>query len=324
MSDYYSASQNDSIELEPRLLEYLNKKKNYKRNGVMVENLEKSYQISEQDKFQIKSYLNRDKKGYNLRHQDFVDPTKSMFESDIPKTDIRLERIKHKQQKDNEANQQRNNYSLISRNYDMYRKTGDFASMRGDDFKDVGEWMNTKDLSDYDDNPYKAPLPQPLGSTFNESNSYKNNMFPHRAPKIKLNHYMPWKDNKEVSDEAYGLNQIMGDLNQYNSRLDRTYQREETRLNRKKNNSYQDLCFEDNFNQKNDSNDIEMDSFLRFGSTPSRGAKSLGYPNSFEHSFSYISNDMQKPEHVVNDRGFASRSLNKEIAKKVRPREILN
>jgi hypothetical protein len=72
MSDYYSASQNDSIELEPRLSEYLKKKKYYHKNGIVSDNLEKSYQISEQDKFQIKSYLNRDKKGYNLRHQDFI------------------------------------------------------------------------------------------------------------------------------------------------------------------------------------------------------------------------------------------------------------
>jgi hypothetical protein len=61
--------------------------------------------------------------------------------------------------------------------------------------------------------------------------------------------------------------------------------------------------------------DIDVDTFVRFGSTPSRGAKSLGYPNPIEHYFDYISNDIQDPNHVVNRRGLPSRMFNKETAR---------
>jgi len=41
--------------------------------------------------------------------------------------------------------------------------------------------------------------------------------------------------------------------------------------------------------------------------------KSNGYPSTFEHSFNYITEDLQLPEHTCNERGFPSRSLNKSI-----------
>ena len=39
--------------------------------------------------------------------------------------------------------------------------------------------------------------------------------------------------------------------------------------------------------------------------------KSAGYPTTFDHNFSFISSDMQLPDHSCEERGFPSRSLNK-------------
>ena len=57
--------------------------------------------------------------------------------------------------------------------------------------------------------------------------------------------------------------------------------------------------------------DIGVDTYMKFGTTPFRSGKSLGYPSTIEHSFNYISPDIQDPNHVVSERGIPSRGFNK-------------
>ena len=397
-SDWYSATSNDTITLEPRLLEYLKKKKHYIDSHIPIDNLEQNYQITDADLNTIRAYLRGDKKKYNVcKYTDYVNPTSSQFDSQKQNLhkDPRFERIKKKQQRDKDAKDQRNNYSMVERTYDMYRKEQNLASAAGNDFESTGDWMlNTKDLSKYDDNPYKVPPPEPLGSTFYGSNSYNESTgFGQVAPKIRLDDYLPY-GSIELPPEDYTLDNILKELNSKKKFTDRTYTYEPKSFDtqystsatpktqnrpplppcskpekpRKKLTPEEISCimsgnwspgsgqpigaFEElddgtivpreniqkkpntpkyipenkrdtqnpncpqSTSMRNDSRDISLDTFLRYGgNTPTRNAKTLGYPNPFEHSFNYINDDMQKPEHVVNDRGFPSRSLNREVAR---------
>lgn len=65
---------------------------------------------------------------------------------------------------------------------------------------------------------------------------------------------------------------------------------------------------------RDDCHNIDVDSYLQFGSGTLRASKSLGYPNSFENQFSYIDEDIQNPDHVVNTRGVSTRHYNHSMA----------
>jgi hypothetical protein len=61
--------------------------------------------------------------------------------------------------------------------------------------------------------------------------------------------------------------------------------------------------------------DIEVDTYIRFGTTtPPWAAKLLCYKSTAEHSFSFIDSDIQNPDYVIMDRWIPSRSFNKETA----------
>lgn len=61
--------------------------------------------------------------------------------------------------------------------------------------------------------------------------------------------------------------------------------------------------------------DIDVDTYVRFGTTPSRGAKSIGYPNPADHYFNFIDDSFQHPDNVVNSRGVDARAANKKSAR---------
>ena len=84
----------DDVMLEPRLLEYIQKKKYYKQNSIDVDTLNKDYNISKPDMIKIRAYLRGDKNTNYASHQDFVDTSDAVFPSDQLKKDPRLKRIK--------------------------------------------------------------------------------------------------------------------------------------------------------------------------------------------------------------------------------------
>ena len=81
MADYYDCTKDDEISLEPRLGEYLKKKKYFKENGIESDTLEQEYYITNKDMQKIRAYLRGDKCTDNNKYQDYVDPTKSDFPS---------------------------------------------------------------------------------------------------------------------------------------------------------------------------------------------------------------------------------------------------
>lgn len=309
-SDYYDCTKNDEMMMEPRLLEYIKKKKYYKENGIQSEVLDQQYAITKSDIARIRDYI----KGENNKvsdesHRDFIDPSKASFPSSEFKKDARLERIKAKQQREHEASEQRHDYGVISKSYDMYRTDRPFASASGNDFKksdfNPNNWLkNSKDevMKEYDSPPKRS---------FSKTNTYVN-------PKSSYNSYLSNDTTIDNSDTKHTIDEIIGDLNSYSQR-DRNYER----YSRKKENenNYQAVPFMksgENGVADNLSRDIDVDTMMRFGTTPLRAGKSLGYKNVAEHSFSYISPDIQNPDHHVMDRGIPSRAFNKEVARPFR------
>jgi hypothetical protein len=307
-SDYYDCTKNDELMMEPRLLEYIKRKQFYKENGIESEVLDRQYAITKTDLTRIKNFLRGEKDTTNEdTHRDFIDPTKASFPSSEFKKDARLDRIKAKQQKEQEASEQRHDYNVISKSYDMYRNDRPFASASGNDFKKSGfhpnEWLkNSKDemQNEYNDKPARK--------SFSQTNTYVN-------PKSSYNGYLARNTTINNKDNGHTIDEIIGNLNSYADR-DRKY----SNYSRKQENenNYQPVPFMRNGENgvaDNLSRDIDVDTLMRFGTTPLRGGKSLGYKSVAEHSFSYITPDIQNPDHVVMDRGVPSRAFNKETAR---------
>lgn len=123
--------------LEPRLLEYLNRKKFFKKNDIESKTLEKEYQITSRDKEIINAYLSNNK---NLQKDltndlycEFIKtPSQRPITSqELMKTDPRFQRLKKKLIKEKQALNSKEDISNISRSYDLFANTS-YASMGGD------------------------------------------------------------------------------------------------------------------------------------------------------------------------------------------------
>lgn len=331
-SNYYDCNKDDEIGLEPRLLEYIKKKKFFKENRIEVEFLDKEFAITNADILKIKAFMKGDKKNYVNGHSDIVDMSGATFPSSELKKDPRLERIKAKQRKETEANEQRHDYGIISKSYDMYRNDRPFASASGNDFSKSSfhpnDWFkNSRDeMIDNDINNNFGSRMSGSKNSFSNSNTYVN-------PKSTYNGYLD--KNTTVRQDNHTIDEIIGKLDTYAKQSEKIPRRENNmeymgqinvnydRSNSKREyeNNYRAMPFmSGNSNLINESNnnqtrDIDVDSHMRFGNTPMRAGKSLGYPSTLEHAFSYISPDIQDPNHVVMDRGIPSRAFNKETAR---------
>lgn len=276
-------SNYNSMQLEPRLREYIDKKRFYKENNIKVHNLEQQYRITSNDIKTIKSYIRGDSKKHN-NNKDMIDVSNSSFPSGDFKSDPRFERLKKKQQKHLDATTQRHNYNSISRGYDMYDNTKSYASSFGDNFDiNSNKW--------YDES---------INSTINKSKNF-NNTNTYTNPKSNYNSYV---FKQQIIDDPYSTDAILNNINQYSSKVSQQYNNP---------NQYFDYNLRPVSNTTRNV-DTSVDNYLRFGddSATSRNNKAIGYPNPVEHYFSYISDDLQRPEHVVNDRGMPTRLMNKE------------
>lgn len=335
-SDFYDYEKDDEIGLEPRLTEYLKKKKFYQKNGIEADDLEKEYDITKKDMMRIRSHLRGDKKMYNERqHEDYIDPSLAEFPSAEFKKDPRFDRIKIKQKRDSDAQNQRHNYGIISKGYDMYKNDRSFAPASGNnDFRKGGfhpsEWMNEKSEKsdsedDWNENVAKFVQSKSTSRSFHKGNTYEN-------PRSKYNGYL--SDRSLVNHDKYSVDAMIGKLDSYRHKTsgsfrntnDMDYEHKRVlpngRCNEKREyeNNYQAVP---HMEAGSLSRDIDVDTYMRFGTTPSRAGKSLGYPNPVEHYFDYISDDIQQPDHTVFERGIPSRAFNKDVARPMMKRDIM-
>jgi len=272
------------VSLEPRLVEYLNKRDYYKKNNIDTANLEMEYGITKRDISRIKAYFRGDQKTYDKScYRDMVDTSRSSFPSEKFPKDPRFDRLKKKQEREKEAQEQRKNYGIVSRGYDMYRNDRQFASAYGDDFEskfDPKTWLqeDNKNVA----KPRYSKNSMANTNTYNVNKPIVENKF--TQPRSKYNGYVPYEG--EIKDDPHSLDNIIDELNHVNMPL-----------------------------KNGKPSDMDADNYCRFGQTPSRSGKSLGYPNPVEHYFNYVSDDMQRPEHVVSNRPQDTRHLNKKEAR---------
>jgi hypothetical protein len=304
-SNMFDCSKDDDITIEPRLLEYIRKKKYYSDNNINTESLDRDYSITQNDMLKIRGFLRGDKNVYNMvKQQDFIDTTQSMFPSEKLKKDPRFGRLKQKQQKDSDALNYKNNYGTISRTYDMYRKDRPFASAMGNDFSKSdfhpNQWLN-------DSKEEKIMNPNVANFDNNSNSLSMNNTYVH--PRSKNNGYLG--ENVRIENDRKTVDDMIGKLTNYKNKVDNkgymskfmdTDKFRETEVN------YIPMPLMNGSSMA----DVDVDTYVRYGTTPSRGGKSLGYPNPIEHYFDYVSNDHQLPQHTVSNRGMPSRAYNKE------------
>jgi len=146
----------NSITLEPRLREYINKKRYYAENDIdPVVPLEEQYTISDYDRKILRSYLKGDTKTFEKRakkNPDMLDARGQRFPSSDFKYDVRFDRLKKKMEREKDAKIQRSNYGIIKQRYDMYDDERDYASPMGDDR--AGLFTRSRRV-DFDDSPKK-------------------------------------------------------------------------------------------------------------------------------------------------------------------------
>jgi len=296
--------------LEPRLMEYLRKRRAYKQNNIDIHFLEKEFDINDYDLKTIRTYLKGG--GVKKNNRDMIDPTQTK----LPFGDMydpRWERLKKKQKLLNDAKVQRNNYDTISRGYDMYRSDRAFASAYGDDFRKddfkPNEWFDENSTFN---NPNIAHVNRNNNSGLHSTNLYNSNKQMKQNYVHPKSNYNNYAFNETIYDDPNSLDSIMKNLDKHNKQYSRPYKSNNNMFN---NEIINDNDFNTHFNNNVDTN---VDNFLKFGSsgkTPGRNNKAIGYPNPFEHYFSYISDDIQDPAHVVNFRGMPTRMLNHETAR---------
>lgn len=326
----------NKINLEPRLNEYLEKKKYYLENDIdEAIPLEIQYSISDRDKKIIKSYMrgNMYPETKKSRQGDFVDPTGQTFPSSKFSDDPRYERLKTKMARDRDAQRQRSNYGIVSNNYDLFRNNNMASAVGNDRFgmynmDDLHEEIHRKpqnqnnyflmDSRDFVDNP-------------NLLRERKRNTTYNNPPKIQYNERL--RPSRPDTNQRRSNNNYENDINKIIGNLDTYQKRYTTEKNNYNFSSDMDLdtkvvipnvnarrtSYENNYTavpfMTGNSRDVDMETYIKYG-TPSRGSKSVGYDNPFEHQFQFISDDIQDSRHVVMDRGTATRLYNKDIIKK--------
>ena len=77
------SNPNNLISLEPRLSEYLNKKKFFEENNIDIDNLERKYSITKRDLVRIEAYQKGDLKSYNKTLDDDINPNSEYRKSSM-------------------------------------------------------------------------------------------------------------------------------------------------------------------------------------------------------------------------------------------------
>ena len=313
--DYSDAMIDDNIMLEPRLQEYIKKKKYYENNNIeILVPLEITYIITLDDKKRIKKYIKGKTNLYsrNKINNDsiFIDNSKHKLDTSEDKfqKDPRFKRLQKKLQKQKEATNKRHNYNNMYDNYEMYtQQTPKMWS------NEIEEEKSQKQLNQYKDDSYLLD-----DNPYIDNNKYTSEMTYHNEPKISYNNRIY---NSRLNNLNPNLNtnlnhnlnhkqssdKIIGNITSYRNKIP---QNNSCISNRERENNYKSMpqLYE------NGLRNVDMESYIKHGTT-SRDTKNMGYKNPIEHYYQYIDEDLQKPVHVINDRGIPTRDMNKKIAR---------
>jgi hypothetical protein len=316
---------NTNPNIEPRLTEYIRKKKFFEENNITpTVPLEKQYSICSSDIKKIKKYLNLQNKSNNIDSDDEDDPNFIEYNvTPFPTTQIvdhRLNRISQKIKKDKDANMQRYNTENLKKSYDMYSRN--FSSTMGTDFNNEFSLDNILDNNQQSDlnndiinffqdnsNPNPNKLNHPVSH-----NQYQNNS---NDINKQYNQHITYNQNKNPQNLLGMGYKRYGESNS----LQRTgYFDIDTKVNvpssfmSKKNNI--ETVYEDNNLFSAPMKNIDYENYMKYSSNSSRSkAKSQGFDSVYANHFQFIDSDIQNPAHTVNDRPSSSRLDNRAIAK---------
>jgi hypothetical protein len=317
---------NSNSNLEPRLVEYLKRKKFYEENDITTNNicLEKQYQITKKDIEKINKlnkvnkesnndriYIQKPVKNYD-ENNDLIDfsKTKTKFEM-TNMYDPRLERITEKVKKEKEASKYKYNTTNLQRNYDMYSR--DFSSTTSNDFSNEFNLDNIRDeLNAPLKNNYEA------NSNFNthELISPSSQHQYHNPPVVQRDQRQPYQRTSQP-DRGIGS----GYSKSYRIPETPSFQKSNTfdidnkitiPANNCRKNDLNTLYNE--FNTFGNMKNIDYENYVKYG-YPTSKARSLGFENASEHFYQFIDSDIQDPKHVVSDRPILTRLDNKATAR---------
>jgi hypothetical protein len=322
---YEEVISNPTMDLEPRLFDYVKAKLMFKKNNVIpMMRPEDEYFIKPSDIKKIKEFIK--KNNYDMKiFSDYVDVEKTKFMGDDLKNDYRFKRLQRKQQLDRQARKEKDNYNIIKNNYGMYQT--DFAaatSRTTPQVKPNGESYGSEtrfqedcffrhgNVPKMDSKYYVQPI---------KTSSMTYTSEPVSPDILQYNEPLNWGENYMASDDEKKINSVIGKVDSYKHKVIRgdRYESEMDLANKivipanvsKCQREVQNDYIAMPYMKGSGESDIDIDTYLRFGQTPSRAAKTLGYPNTSEFCFNYINDDMQKPEHSVSDRPYPTRMLNR-------------
>jgi len=315
---------NSNLDLEPRLAEYLKRKKFYEENDINGVSLEKQYMITKEDLKKINNLNNRtntvntdsEERQYTKKsvknydeNTDLIDCSQARF----PKNELydkRLDRINEKVKREKEASKHRFNTTDLKKTYDMYNRN--FSSATSGDFDNEFSLDNIRD-----------EMNSELNSNF-EANSNSNthalinppsNHQYHNPPQIQYNQVQHFQ-RADQKDKRYDL----GSGYTYRKPDLPKMQRSNTfdidnKVNVPANNCRKnDLNLLYNNIEGGKMKNIDYENYVKYG-YPTSKARSLGFENPAEHQYQFIDKDIQDPSHVIFDRPLSSRLDNKSIAK---------
>lgn len=289
--------------LEPRLQEFINKYKYFKKNSIPYDFLEKQFAITPEDKETIRRHISipQNKTISATAGVNFDSSLSGInfgkvggFDNDF-KNDPRFLKLQEKLKRDRDANGMRYSYMNYTFGHPNFDETSRSQSQR----------QQQDDLF--------------LDSKFYQSD-YKLNVKPrservyHVPAKIEYKrHLMQSIDGTEDATLFHdpNVNPILNKLDRYDEHVNTIYQHsaemdKETRVmtpgfaSKQKNLDTSDFRAVPLMQARGGIRNVDVENCVMRG-IPERTQKfkSVGYPNPAEHYFQYIDGDIQHPDHVV-------------------------
>ena len=322
MQDFRNIELANNLTLEPRLQEYWKKINYYKNNNIVPSsNLEKEFSITDDDRMKLKMFLGNniqlpitqekynvpDEFGFQIKYEDY-------------KKDPRYERLQKKLQRDKDANASKYSYGQGPLTC-SYKNSMNSTGMADEQYFQQEEKKHFLDAIPPYNSDYALNIRHKSPRVYDSS-----------PPKIQYKQYLPYKQYGDSRDLPHddNVNCIIDKLATFKQNTNAIYQYpkdmdHEMKINKssqsgsvfgtidvpgKMNLNVYDTDITKSFqavplrgkgvNAIGGTRDVDNDNCVIKG-LPERNAKfkSLGYPNYSDHSFQFISEDIQDPNHVV-------------------------
>lgn len=306
----------NNIMLEPRLQEYINKKKYYKKYNINPSiSLEKEFSITNYDKKIIKRFFKGKKDMYNTDNLE-INRTKLKNKNIFPSKKFRKD------------DKRMNNFNYNNENLDKPLNLGMFSPDEDGDYyeyeqennNDTREIFDSRDFDDSRFDPRVDPRIRPGNKDFNPNKSHYN--VNGQVTDRLYNDGGKFNGNEVIFNQMIDKSVLGAVPNKYRSRSANPVQQKQLKWN--KNNSEaiygcsKKLYENNNNNQYIDHNknvcETDLETQMIHG-VPSKGAKSYGYRNPEEHYYDYIDPEFQNEKNTTDlpyhGFGFPSRQINR-------------